>query len=436
MQTKWVSRWIGGSSLAAALAAGLFLVPTAALAMEPPKTGPSDERADYLEGNIRDCEHGGYPAEDGYVQLAAQNTGTADDGLVRVTGGTVPSPPPDGHLPSSGEYTGINVEILPDGVDMNVVVDAVFVKASTDTNRYTSPHVPPELGPDQWYIGPMITSGKEPKVADVSHYIVCYRFKEQHPPPTSGSLGVAKQVISPDGAAGLPDSYEATVECDTSGTFNVTFGSAGGLGDVEGAGKVIEDLVPGETCTVTETDPPGAVVSYVPSQEVTIEGGKDILVNIVNDFTDMGPMTGRLEIVKETDDGTSGDSFIVQYSCQGSDSPTSGAVEVASGESAAVESIPSGMFCEVAELPEDMPHGWEIAGYDVTGAEELVYSEDGNPIFRVDADSTVTVTVKNAALPTLSVTGGSLWIGAAIAAAILAAGGIAMAFAKLRRKIA
>lgn len=423
------SRWIGGAGFATALAAGMVLAPVSAFAQA--ETGPSDSRADFLEGNIQSCAEGGYSAADGFIELAGQNTETADDGLVRVTGGTVPDPPPPEHEESKDDYTGINVEILPDGEDMGVVVDAVFVKASTDTNRYTSPHTPPELNPDQWYIGPLLHPGENQKIADVSHYNVCYHFEMEPPDKEKGSLSVAKSVLAGNGVE-TPESYEATVECSESGTFQVTFGSGGGLGTFEGGGKTLDDLEDGETCTVTETEPAGAAVSYEPSQTVTIEKNKIIMVTIVNDFGEAPP--GKLTILKEAAKGQTDEKFTIEYDCQDPDSPLTGEVELAPGESETIEPISADAFCTVIEPSEGLPEGWVLVGYEIQGGHELILDEDDNPTFRVAAGSEVTVIVKNEPTadqvvaptpkpqPSLPVTGGGPWL--LIAAAGLIAAGI------------
>ncbi|GAB3992499.1 hypothetical protein GCM10029992_01620 [Glycomyces albus] len=358
---------------------------------------------------------------------------------MKVTGGTVPEPFPPEHEESKDPYQGINVEITAMGGTMGVVVDAVFVKAATATNHYTSPYTPPELGPDQWYIGPLLHPGENQKIPDVSHYLVCYHLEMEPPSKDTGSLTVAKSVEAGAGVE-TPESYEATVECSESGTFTVTFGGGGGLGTFNpGGGQILSDLVDGETCTVTETEPEGAVVSYEPGQEITIEKNTVALVTIVNDFGEAPP--GKLTILKEATEDGSDETFTIEYACQDPESPLIGEVELAPGETATVEPIAADAFCTVIEPASGLPDGWTLVGYEVEGGAELVLGEHDNPIFRVPAGAEVTVKVENEKTahevvqpkpsPTLPVTGNGSWLIAA-AVALVAAGVVTLLLVRKR----
>lgn len=439
LQVRRGSRWAGGAGFAAALTAAVVLAPAPAFAQDEPKTAPSDSRATYLDEMIQSCEQGGYAASDGFIELTGNRTNASDDGLVRVTGGTVPEPFPPEHEESRDPYEGINVEITDMGEAMGVVVDAVFVKAATATNRYTSPNTPPDLGPDQWYIAPLILTGNGQQIPDVSHYEVCYHLEMEPPSKDTGSLTVAKQVEAGAGVE-TPESYEATVECSESGTFEETFDGGGGLGTFEpDGGHILSDLADGETCTITEADPEGAVVSYVPSQTVTIEANTIVHATIVNEFGEAPP--GKLTILKEVTGGETEETFTIEYACQDPESPLAGEVELAPGETAVVEPIAADSFCTVIEPASDLPDGWTLTGYEVEGGEELVLGEHDNPIFRVPAGGEVTVKVENEKTaheavqpkpsPTLPVTGNGPWLIIA-AVALVAAGAVTLLLVRKR----
>lgn len=441
LQVRRGSRWAGGTGLAAALAAAVVLAPAPAFAQGGgPETAPSDSRADYLDDMIQSCGQGGYAPSDGFIELAGDGTDTADDGLVRVTGGTVPEPFPPEHEESRDSYEGINVEITDMGEAMGVVVDAVFVKAATATNSYTSPYTPPELGPDQWYIAPLLLAGQGQQIPEVSHYNVCYHLEMEPPSKDTGSLTVAKSVEAGAGVE-TPESYEATVECTESGTFEVTFGGAGGLGTFEGGGHILSDLADGETCTITEVEPGDGVVDYLPSDTVTIEANEIVHVTIVNEFDEAPP--GKLTILKKATGGETDQKFTIEYACQDPDSPLAGELELAPGETGTVEPIAADAFCTVIEPASGLPDGWILTGYEVNGGAELMLDEDDNPIFRVPAGAEVTVKVKNEKTaeevvqpepkpsPTLPVTGDGPWLVVA-AVAMVAAGVVTLLLVRRR----
>src|SRR5690606_24633290 len=86
-------------------------------------------------------------------------------------------------------------------------------------------------------------------------------------------------------------------------TATVTFGEGGGSGVPTPA---LTGLDPGTTCTVVEaTDgfPDGSVVTYSPSQTVTIVEDETVTVTVENDFSGVEIQTGFLQISKVVEPG-------------------------------------------------------------------------------------------------------------------------------------
>lgn len=92
--------------------------------------------------------------------------------------------------------------------------------------------------------------------------------------PQEGILKVQKLVLGTNTTG--TGNFEITVTCESE--FGETF--------LLGANGYKEFTLPaGDSCTVSETNPEGAVVSFSPDSTVTIVAGETRLVNVINDFS-------------------------------------------------------------------------------------------------------------------------------------------------------
>lgn len=349
---------------------------------------PSDDRAEFHDGNVTQCDEIDGVPED-HVQVSGLGANGAGDANVE---GTVD----DGKR--------LNVEITSDGEDAGVVIDAVVVKGSDGYNVYQSPFVPPEAEPPQNYISPLNNGGNVP---DISHWFVCYHIDEPPPPDRKGDLVVLKEVVHPDGTPvePLPESYTVTVICTGAGfdeEFILTFGAGGGFPN-EGS---LTGLPGGVVCTVEENVsgfPEEAEVSYSPPEAattgVTIEEGSVVFVTVTNDFSGVDLLTGEVEVTKVV--STSGpvdvpDSFSVSITCSDGTSeeitfPGDG------GVGSPVVEVTTGADCIVEE--SSLPDDWTVT-YSVDGSAPAAEPAS----FVVEPETTTEVTVTNSATATAAPT--------------------------------
>ncbi|MDO3703289.1 DUF5979 domain-containing protein [Micromonospora sp. C28SCA-DRY-2] len=364
---------------------------------------PSDPRAEFHEGNATTCAQVG---EADALQMGAPDDSDSADDFVA---GTVESLP---------QGQALNVAITPAGVTGGVVVDAVVVKGSNGYNVYRDPAVlPPTLPPPQRYISPRTEGGNIP---DISHWFVCYHTG----PLPSGSLLVRKLVIPPLGrsAQPLPDSYTVRVNCPQTGIADVTFESGGGS-------VVIPDLVAGDRCTVVELEQPlpaGTVVTGSPST-VEIAPGTTVSGTITNDFSRVAVQTGTVQVVKRITGAPTSPpaSFTARVEC---DTPSSQTVSLpATGGPADAVTVTAESLCRVEEI---VPAGWTVS-YSVDGAP----STSSPPLFTVENQQTVTVTVTNTppSEPGLPVTGAPTGQVVALAGIFIASGSAMLLLARSLR---
>jgi hypothetical protein len=347
---------------------------------------PSDPRARFEPGNVSKCADAGFPNT---IQFGSPNnssvTGALLTGTVRDNAGPV----------QTGRGQELNITIHTAGT---VVIDAVIVKGSDGYNVYSNPaDLPPQLGPPQHYISPINNGGNVP---DISHWFVCYHLAT---PPEAGSISLAKTVVAPNGVPveDLPTSFRADVTCN-SRSATVSFSAGGGSGTPSPA---LENLTAGTSCRVTEQDtasfPAGSVVSYSPSQTVTIGGSEGVTVTIINDFSGVAVRPGTVELHKVVDNPNglpTPAQFSATVACNdgpdgaiGTDQtvtfgPTGGA-----GTPAAVHPR-VGAVCTAFENPISEPPGWTVS-----------YSVDGGPAsaeppeFPVESTTTINITITNTA---------------------------------------
>ena len=218
----------------------------------------------------------------------------------------------------AGQGEEVNVTLL----NPAAVIDAVIVKGGPAYNVYEIPtFLPPALGPPQHYISPF-NGGHD--VPDVSHWFICYHLGA---PPVAGSLTVEKVVsVDEELATPLPTVYSALVNCNDGNPAHqdvtVNLPGGGGVGV-----PALTGIPVGTVCTVVEQDtgsfPPGTLVTYDPAGAdttgVTIGSTTGSEVTITNEFSNVPPPTGTLEIEKTLVPPTSGitipDDFFVVVLC-------------------------------------------------------------------------------------------------------------------------
>jgi hypothetical protein len=399
------------------LAVALILGAAApAAAVAEPIAGPSDPRAEFVEGNATTCAQVGFA---GAIRLGGDGAAEGADAYVSAT---------------TRQQRYVDVTITAAGAAAGVVIDAVVVKGGNAFNLYANPAVlPPALAPPQGYFSPYVGAGNVPQI---SHWFVCYHFDA---PPT-GSLALSKQVIPPAGVPvqSLPTTFDVLVSCDAPGfqPVLVTFGLLGGVA-LDAANVLIEDLPIGTTCTLDEQDtgafPSGATVSFDPAATVQIAGSTGTSVSVINDFSGIAILQGSLTITKVVEASQSAvpDEFSVEYACLDG---TAGTITVPGTGGASAPIVTSaGTYCAIAEAPGSRPPGWTVL-YEheqQTSTTGLIV-----PVF----ETPVTVTVTNTAPvpgpsptdptdvqpdgPVLADGGGVLWPGWAVLGAALLLGGV------------
>ncbi|NUO56881.1 MAG: hypothetical protein HOV71_01450 [Hamadaea sp.] len=395
---------IGAITLAMVLAIPAY-ASARAPAFQPPEVAaaPSDNRAEYHDGNVTTCaDVTGVPDDD--IQVGGQGDANAQDQYV---------------IGTTADGKEVNVAITPAGTAAGVVVDAVVVKGGDGYNVYRAPYVPPTLPPDQNYISPLTNGGNVP---DISHWFVCYHLEEA--PGTNEHAVLSKIVIPPPGVPveDLPTTYTVTVTCAGFPPFDVTFNSGGGAA-VAGQEKL--DLVPdGTVCTVAEQGtgglPDGSEVTYIPADAATtgvVKGEDPLIAVVVNNFSDVDVETTSLQVTKVVDAAagtTVPDSFTWGISCEDTHGDPTGQIDgkltpqvvtVAAGGTVLVEDIAVGAHCAVEEDTSSLPAGWSAA-YTVGDGQPSAQF----PVFEVDDDQAVTVTITNtfAPVPSASPTGPAL----------------------------
>nr|QXL90811.1 hypothetical protein [Streptomyces sp.] len=368
---------------AVALAAVVAGAPSAYAADGPLGSTPSDSRAQFVDGNVRDCADAGYPDD---VQIYGDEAEDAGDAYVQGTG-------------TDTRPTKINVAITDAGEQAGVVIDAVVIKGGTGSNIYKAPYVPPALEPPQNYVSPTNDGGN---VADVSHWLICYHFADQ-PRLPQGSFLVLKRVTAPEGGTKetLPTEYTANVVCTPPGGAPVeetfTFDSGGGIGTTSSGAHLVTGLPAGTTCAVAETGtdafPDGAKVTYESAAAsdpgVTVGPGLGAMVVIDNDFSDSDHATGGFTVTKAVVPPRYGpvpDSFTVNYLCQDG---TKGSLELEADQSATVDGIRADSYCLVREPLRGLPKGWTVS-YAVDGKDV-----GRDQLFRVGDDASVQVLITN-----------------------------------------
>jgi len=378
---------VGLGALALLLAA---CVPTGEL-IQRLAASPSDARATFVPGNVTTCAGAGFP---GTIQVGADGNSPANDANVSGT----PAPNTGPIQPGQGE----EVDVAVTGV--GVIIDAVVVKGGPAYNLYANPtFLPPTLPPPQHYISPLNGGGNVP---DLSHWFICYHLGT--PPPT-GSLTVLK-VVSVDEklATPLPTAYSALVNCNDGNPAhqNVTVNMPGGGGVGTPA---LTGIAPGTVCTVVEQDtgsfPPGTTVSYDPpgadDPGVTVSSGSGVEVTITNEFSDVPPTTGTLQVEKTLVPPGPGivvpESFFIPVLC---DDGTSATVIVPGGGGPGSPTVTAtaGALCSLEEFNSaQLPEGW-VVSFSVNGGPP---STD-LPVVAIVGGQTVTVTVINDAAGVLA----------------------------------
>ena len=339
---------------------------------------PSDSRATFVVGNATTCAEVGFASS---TQMGAPNNSSASDanvsGTVATNAGTV----------NPGQGQELNVTIT----GANVVVDAVVVKGGNSYNLYTNAaFLPPTLLAPQHYIPPFNGGGTIPSI---SHWFVCYRVTT--PPPT-GALVVEKNVVPPPGVPvePIPVSYTVIVNCNDGQHTNipVTFGIGGGQS------APITGIPIGTVCTVVEQDtgtfPPGTVVTYTPpgapTTGVTIGAETGIVVDIVNDFSDIEVRTAPITIEKVVISAPGvpiPESFTARIVCDdGTDTLVT--LPGTGGPGTPVATVRVLSLCGVVE--QTIPTGWGVS-YSVNGGPP---TSTPTP-FHVLSQTAITVTITN-----------------------------------------
>jgi hypothetical protein len=355
---------------------------------------PSDPtRAAFVAGNVTTCAGVGLGTS---IQVGADGNAPASDANVSGT----PAPNSGPVQPGVGEEVDVAI------TGAGVVVDAVVVKGGPAYNLYTNPtFLPPTLGPPQHYLSPLNGGGNVPTI---SHWFVCYHLGT---PPASGSLTVLK-VVSVDQvpATPLPDSYTALVNCDDGvpahENITVTMPGGGGVGTPSLTG-----IPQGTVCTVVEQDtgsfPPGSTVTYDPvgadTTGVTVGAGAGVEVTITNEFTNVPPAAGTLQVTKTLVPPGPGitvpAAFFIPVVC---DDGTRATVVVpgSGGIGTPTVTASAGALCSLEEFgASQLPLGWAVR-FSVNGGPPTTTL----PTVEIVENQTVAITVINDAAGVLAET--------------------------------
>ncbi len=346
---------------------------------------PSDpNRATFVPGNVTTCLGAGFP---GTKQVGAVGDSPAMDANVQGT----PAPNSGPVQPGQGEEVDVTL------LNPAAVIDAVIVKGGPAYNVYEIPmFLPPALGPPQHYISPF-NGGRN--VPDLSHWFICYHLGA---PPPAGSLTVEKVVsVDEELATTLPTAYSALVSCSDGDPAHqdvtVNLPGGGGVGVPELTGIPV-----GTVCTVVEQDtgsfPPGTVVTYDPAgvenTGVTIASTSGVEVTITNEFSNVPPPTGTLQIEKTLVPPGPGvtipDDFFIVVLC---DDGTLATVIVPGrgGPGSPIVTATAGALCSLEEFGSaSLPAGW-VVSFSVNGGPPST----ALPHVEIVEGQTVTVTVIN-----------------------------------------
>ena len=168
-----------------------------------------------------------------------------------------------------------------------------------------------------------------------------------------------------------------------------------------GIGSPVITGVDGQTCIVEEDTtafPPGTVVTYDPPEAnttgVAVSQGQAITVTVTNDFSDIEPPTGQLEVVKELIPPGAGvvipPNFVIDVLC---DDGTQAVVTVpgSGGVGTPIVTADAGAGCSLEEVGLDaLPPGWVVT-YSVNGGPSTAEL----PFVTIVEGETVTISIIN-----------------------------------------
>jgi peptidoglycan/xylan/chitin deacetylase (PgdA/CDA1 family) len=157
------------------------------------------------------------------------------------------------------------------------------------------------------------------------------------PPPTAGTLEIAKTVSNPD-AASLPSSYAVSYDCGGGHTGQTTI--------APGSPATVPDIPAGSVCTVTETTPDPiasytwATPTYTPSS-VTISASTTSRVTVANAISSTPSTTGTIELKKLWSGGTDTTTLTIGSTAGGSDIASK---TVNGNDSTGTRTVPAGTY--------------------------------------------------------------------------------------------
>jgi VCBS repeat-containing protein len=159
----------------------------------------------------------------------------------------------------------------------------------------------------------------------------------------NGSLKITKTLSNPDNAV-IPGPFTIHYDCGSTYAGDVSISAAGGF-------QIINDLLAGSTCTVTEATP-GSIQNYtwgapvITGSPATIGSNTTVEVTVANTIT---RDRGSFKITKQVnnpDGATLPAAFTGTYNCG---TGYTGSFSVAAGGSQTIGSIPTGNTCSVTE---------------------------------------------------------------------------------------
>jgi peptidoglycan/xylan/chitin deacetylase (PgdA/CDA1 family) len=157
------------------------------------------------------------------------------------------------------------------------------------------------------------------------------------PPPTTGTLEIAKTVSNPDGAS-LPSTYAVSYDCGSGYTGQTTI--------APGSPATVPDIPAGNVCTVTETTPDPiasytwATPTYAPSS-VTISADTTSTITVANAISSTPSTTGTIELKKLWSGGTDTTTLTIGSTVGGSDIASK---TVNSNDTTGAQTVPAGTY--------------------------------------------------------------------------------------------